>query len=49
MANRRELDQAVLTRASVITVDSLEQAKEEAGDLIHGIAGMPRDGKASSS
>jgi len=42
MASRRELDQAVLARASLITVDSLGQAKEEAGDPIHGRAGVPR-------
>jgi len=33
-AFRRELDDEVLRRASLITVDSLEQAKLEAGDLI---------------
>lgn len=39
MANRRELDDAVFGRAGLITVDSAEQAREEAGDLIHGLAG----------
>jgi alanine dehydrogenase len=37
MLNRRELDDATLTRAALIAVDSLEQAKEEAGDLVQGI------------
>jgi alanine dehydrogenase len=37
MLNRRELDDRSLSRAAVITVDSLEQAKEEAGDLVQGI------------
>jgi ornithine cyclodeaminase/alanine dehydrogenase len=38
MANRRELDDAVFKLAAPITVDSAEQAREEAGDLIHGLA-----------
>jgi len=38
MANRRELDDLALARASLIVVDSLEQAQEEAGDLIQGFA-----------
>ena len=33
-AKRREIDAATLERAAVIAVDSLEQAKVEAGDLI---------------
>jgi ornithine cyclodeaminase/alanine dehydrogenase-like protein (mu-crystallin family) len=42
MANRRELDHLALARASVIAVDSLEQAQEEAGDLIQGLAQLGR-------
>jgi alanine dehydrogenase len=33
-AQKRELDDAAVTRADVIVVDSIEQAKMEAGDLI---------------
>ncbi len=33
-ANRREIDEAAVTRADVIATDSLEQAKIECGDLI---------------
>jgi len=33
-AQKRELDEAAVSRADVIVVDSLEQAKMEAGDLI---------------
>jgi alanine dehydrogenase len=33
-AQKRELDDAAVTRADVIAVDSIEQAKMEAGDLI---------------
>ena len=36
-ANRRELDSTAITRSAVIAVDSLEQAKIEAGDLIQGL------------
>ena len=43
MPNRREVDDSVLARAGVIAVDSLEQAKEEAGDLIQGFRGLARD------
>ncbi len=43
MANRREVDDTTLARASVIAVDSLEQAREESGDLIQGLAGLGRD------
>jgi ornithine cyclodeaminase/alanine dehydrogenase-like protein (mu-crystallin family) len=43
MANRREMDDATLKRAALITVDSIEQAREEAGDLILGLAGSGRD------
>ena len=42
MANRRELDELALARASVIAVDSLEQAQEEAGDLIQGFTKLGR-------
>jgi len=42
MANRRELDDSALARASLIAVDSLEQAREEAGDLIQGFAHLGR-------
>jgi ornithine cyclodeaminase/alanine dehydrogenase-like protein (mu-crystallin family) len=34
MANRRELDDSAVARAGTIAVDSLEQARKEAGDLI---------------
>lgn len=37
MLNRRELDDESLSRAALIAVDSIEQAKEEAGDLVHGL------------
>lgn len=40
MLNRRELDDATLARAAVISVDFIEQAKEEAGDLAHGLASL---------
>jgi alanine dehydrogenase len=43
MANRRELDDAAIGRASLLTVDSVEQAREEAGDLILGLANLGRD------
>jgi alanine dehydrogenase len=43
MANRREMDDATLKRAALITVDSIEQAREEAGDLILGLPGSGRD------
>ena len=42
MANRRELDESALARAGLIAVDSLEQASEEAGDLIQGFAKLGR-------
>lgn len=42
MANRRELDGEAIARAGTIAVDSLEQAREEAGDLIQGLAGRAR-------
>lgn len=37
MLDRRELDDASLSRASLIAVDTLEQAREEAGDLVQGL------------
>ena len=43
MANRREMDDATLKRAGLITIDSIEQAKEEAGDLILGLPGSGHD------
>jgi ornithine cyclodeaminase/alanine dehydrogenase-like protein (mu-crystallin family) len=36
-ADRRELDETALSRAAVIAVDSLEQSRKEAGDLIQGL------------
>ncbi len=42
MTTRREIDDVVLERASVIAVDSLEQAKVEAGDLVQGLASIPQ-------
>jgi ornithine cyclodeaminase/alanine dehydrogenase-like protein (mu-crystallin family) len=41
MANRSELDHATLARARLVAVDSLEQVKQEAGDLIQGISAIP--------
>ncbi len=42
MARRREVDAAALERAGVLAVDSLEQARVEAGDLIHGLDDGPQ-------
>src|SRR5213079_2489452 len=42
MADRREVDDQTLSRAALIAVDSLEQAKIEAGDLIQGESALPR-------
>src|SRR5579863_5192306 len=42
MANRREMDDLTITRAELIAVDSIDQAKEEAGDLIQGLARLKR-------
>lgn len=39
-ANRRELDDEAVRRASLITVDSLEQGRKESGDLIQGLANV---------
>ena len=33
-AHKQELDEAVVARADLITVDSIEQSRQEAGDLI---------------
>jgi alanine dehydrogenase len=41
MTVRREIDDVALARAGVIAVDSLDQAKEEAGDLVQGLASIP--------
>lgn len=41
IASRRELDDQALLHASVIAVDSLDQAKVEAGDLIQGFRDSP--------
>ncbi len=38
MASRRELDDEAIRRATLIAVDSIEQSREESGDLIHGLA-----------
>ena len=42
MANRRELDDAAVRRAALITVDSVEQSRKESGDLIQGLANVGR-------
>jgi ornithine cyclodeaminase/alanine dehydrogenase-like protein (mu-crystallin family) len=42
MTNRREMDDAVLRRAEVIAVDSIDQARGEAGDLVHGLEAANR-------
>jgi alanine dehydrogenase len=39
---KRELDDAAITKASRIAVDFIEQAKMEAGDLIQGFANDPK-------
>lgn len=41
MENRREVDNALLRRASVIAVDSKPQARIESGDLIQGFRDSP--------
>jgi len=46
LPNRRELDDVALTRATLIAVDSLAQAKEEAGDLIQGLVSTARGWQA---
>ena len=45
LADRRELDDAALRRASLVAVDLLDQAKKEAGDLILGLASLPHGWK----
>ena len=40
MPERREVDDGTLARAALVAVDSLEQAKIEAGDLIQGEAAL---------
>jgi ornithine cyclodeaminase/alanine dehydrogenase-like protein (mu-crystallin family) len=42
-ADRRELDEAAIARADVIVVDSIEQARVEAGDLLLADGGRPLD------
>jgi alanine dehydrogenase len=42
MANRREVDDVTLAKTSLIAVDSIEQAKQEAGDLIQGLSSVGR-------
>ncbi len=42
MPNRREMDDGVLARAGLLTVDSIEQARKEAGDLIQGLTSSGR-------
>jgi ornithine cyclodeaminase/alanine dehydrogenase-like protein (mu-crystallin family) len=42
ISTRREIDEATLNRARIIAVDSLHQARGEAGDLIQGFATLNR-------
>ena len=42
MAKRREMDETVLSRAAIIAVDSIEQIRGEAGDLIQGLSAANR-------
>jgi len=42
-SKRREMDDRTLARAGTIAVDSIDQAKEEAGDLIQGLVALERD------
>ena len=42
MTNRREMDDEVLRRADVIAVDSVDQARGEAGDLVQGLEAANR-------
>lgn len=44
LADRRELDDAAISRAAIIAVDSLEQSRKEAGDLVQGLSRL-RDGR----
>jgi len=41
-STRREIDETTLRRAKIIAVDSLDQARAEAGDLIQGFADLNR-------
>lgn len=41
MSSRRELDDVAIARAGLIAVDSLEQSREESGDLIQGLERSP--------
>ena len=41
MSSRRELDDVAIARANVIVVDSLEQSRQESGDLIQGFERCP--------
>ena len=41
-ANRRELDDAAVSRFDLIAVDSVEQSRKESGDLIQGLANLGR-------
>lgn len=43
MARRREVDDLTLQRASLIVVDSIQQARDESGDLIQGFTNLGRD------
>ena len=45
-AHKRELDDTAIARADVIFVDSIEQSKQEAGDLIIPFAQRPRKWEA---
>lgn len=40
MPDRRELDDEALARAATIAVDTIEQAREEAGDLVQGLSAI---------
>ena len=42
MANRRELDDEAVRRATLVAVDSIEQSRRESGDLIQGLANIGR-------
>jgi len=42
MAKRREMDETVLGRAAIMAVDSIEQIRGEAGDLIQGLPAARR-------
>lgn len=42
MSNRREMDDDVLRQAAAIAIDSIDQARGEAGDLIQGLPNIGR-------